>query len=152
MYIGTHMQVFVNHNGSIFQSKQPILMADNRGYRYGDGLFETIKIINGKIILDEFHFERLFSGLGRLKFVQPESWTATKFKSEISELCKKNQCEQLARIRLSIYRGNGGLYDENKSSDYIIEAWPLEVSLNNLNKNGLLIDIFSDSKKSCDEF
>jgi branched-chain amino acid aminotransferase len=127
-------------------------MADNRGYRYGDGLFETIKIINGKIVLEKFHFERLFSGLTRLKFIVPGSWNATKFHSEVVELCKKNQCEQLARVRLSVYRGNGGLYDENKNSDYLIEAQPLEETLNRLNENGLIIDIFNDARKSCDQF
>jgi len=127
-------------------------MADNRGYRYGDGLFETIKIINGKIVLENFHFDRLFSGLIRLKFVVPGSWNAKKFHSEVAELCKKNQCEQLARARLSVYRGNGGLNDENKNSDYLIEAWPLEETLNRLNENGLIIDIFNDARKSCDQF
>lgn len=59
-------------------ANEPVLMADNRGYRYGDGLFETMKLISGKIILEKYHFERLFSGLKLLKFRIPALFTAKK--------------------------------------------------------------------------
>ena len=65
-------------NGKILPADEPVLMADNRGYRYGDGLFETMKMINGKIILEKYHFERLFSGLKLLKFRIPSLFTAGK--------------------------------------------------------------------------
>ena len=146
------MPVFVNHNGTIYQNNETILMADNKSYRYGYGLFETMKLINGKIILEELHFERFFSSLALMKITLPESCTAAKFHTEIVELCKKNLCEPRARIRLSVYPGNGGLYDENKNSFYLIETWPLEETVNRLNVNGLLIDVFDDAKKSCDTF
>ena len=146
------MPLFINHNGTTYQNNEAILMADNKSYRYGYGLFETMKLINGKIILEELHFERLFSGLALLKMSLPESCTATKFNSEIMDLCKKNLCERMARIRLSVYSGNGGLYDENKNSYYLIEAWPLEETVNTLNDKGLLIDVYNEAKKSCDAF
>jgi len=105
----------------------PVLLASNRGYRYGDGLFETMKIMNGKIILASMHFERL-------------------------SLCKRNECDLLARVRLSAFRGNGGLYDEDRGLQYIIECWSLTESVNELNTNGLVIDIYPEAKKTCDLF
>jgi branched-chain amino acid aminotransferase len=139
-------------NGKIIAATEPVLMASNRGYRYGDGLFETIKILNGRILLGNYHFERLFTGLSLLQFQIPVLFTVEKIEKEILLLCRKNNCGDLGRVRLSVFRGNGGLYDEDKVLQYLIECWPLNESVNNLNENGLVIDIYPDAEKSCDKF
>jgi branched-chain amino acid aminotransferase len=145
----------MNHvcvNGKILPANKPVLAADNRGYRYGDGLFETMKLIKGGLVLEKYHFERLFSGLKLLQFRIPSLFTTAKLRKEIIALCKKNDCTELARVRLSVFRGNGGLYDETKGLQYLIECWPAERQVNDLNKNGLDIDIYPDAQKSCDLF
>ena len=139
-------------NGKILPADEPALLVANRGYRYGDGLFETIKVSEGLLMLENYHFERLFSGLSLLKFELPAHFTKEKIKAGILLLCKKNDCEKLARVRLSVFRGNGGLYDEDKSLQFIIECWPLSNSVSKLNENGLVIDVYSDGAKSCDKF
>jgi len=141
-------------NGKILKENEPALMVSNRGYRYGDGLFETMKIIEGKIILAQLHFERLFSSLQLLKFKTPELFTVEKLQQEILSLAKKNKCERLARVRLSVFRGHGGLYDNDKDKEpqYIIECWPLNESVNRLNENGFVIDVYPIARKSCDIF
>ena len=143
---------YINLNGKIQPGDQPALLVSNRGYRYGDGLFETIKLMNSEILLVSFHFERLFSGLSLLKFEIPKLFTVESVKQEIGSLCKKNLCEKLARVRMSVFRGNGGLYDENRSLQYVIECWPLNEPVNKLNEIGLVIDIYPDARKSCDVF
>jgi branched-chain amino acid aminotransferase len=145
----------MNHicvNGKMLPADEPALLVSNRGYRYGDGLFETMKIAAGRIVLENYHFERLFSGLLLMKFDKPGLFTKEKISQEILQLCKKNECEKLARARLSVFRGNGGLYDEDKTLQYVIESWPLIESVNKLNENGLVIDIYPDAEKSCDKF
>ncbi len=127
-------------------------MADNRGYRYGDGLFETMKMINGKIILEKYHFERLFNGIKLVKFQIPPMFKAHKLRGEISGICKKNKCAELARIRLSVFRGDGGLNIKNTQLQYLIECWPADTSVNAINKNGYTIDIFPGMQKTCDVF
>lgn len=82
----------------------------------------------------------------------PSTVTVDRLKDEIQALCNKNKCDELARVRLSVSRGDGGLYDGGTRPDYLIECWPLDVSANNLNENGLVIDIFPDSRKSVDKF
>lgn len=143
---------YVSLNGKLLPEQEPVLLAANRGYRYGDGLFETMKMINGKIMLSEYHFERLFAGLVLLQFEIPKFFTAEKIQEHVLALCKKNSCEHLARIRLSVFRGNGGLYDENKTLEYLVECWPLNESVNSLNENGLAIGVYTDARKSCDRF
>ena len=139
-------------NGKLLPANEPALMADNRGYRYGDGLFETMKMVNGKVILEKYHFERLFSGIKLLKFRAPSLFKASTLRQEILRTCKKNKCDQLGRIRLSVFRGNGGLNDPLNNLQWLIECWPADTSVNQINKNGLIIGIFPDMQKGCDVF
>ena len=139
-------------NGKFFSADEPVLLASNRGYRYGDGLFETMKVQQGNILLADYHFERLYTGIAMLQFEMPRLFLHQRTEDEILHLCKKNKCEQLGRVRLSVFRGNGGLYDEEKALQYLIECWPLNESVSKLNENGLVIDIYSEAEKSCDKF
>lgn len=141
---------YVVTNGKFLEKDKVALPADDHSYRYGDGLFETIKLLDGKILLKEYHFERLFSGVRTLKFTIPAFFTEENIEAAIKKLCVKNNCERLARVRLSVSRGNGGLYDCDNQFSYLIESWPLE--LRGLNENGLVIDIFPDARKSIDAF
>lgn len=134
------------------KADEPVFLSSNRGYRYGDGLFETIKIVNKNIQLEDYHFERLFSGLQLLKFELPGLFTRDNFVKGIIHLCEKNNCLSLARVRLSVFRGNGGLNDGDTIACYLVECWPLNESQNRLNENGLVVDIFPDARKSCDTF
>src|SRR4029079_19603063 len=100
------MKKYFNYNGRFFADEENVLSKDDRSYRYGDGLFETMKLINGNILLRDYHFERLFSGLDILKIKIPVLFTKQKIEKKIKELCKKNECDSSARIRLSVSRGN----------------------------------------------
>lgn len=143
---------FICLDGKIITANEPALLADNRGFRYGDALFETMKFSNGEIVLNQFHFERLFAGLQLLDYILPAHFNESLLQQNIHELIQKNKCGKTARIRLTIFRGHGGLYDENKMAGYLIECWPLSDTANTLNENGLIIDILPDAEKSCDKY
>jgi branched-chain amino acid aminotransferase len=54
-------------------------------------------------------------------------------------------------VRLSILRGDGGLYDAiNHTPHYIIQTWKLPEGNGEWNSNGLVAGIYSGVKKSCD--
>lgn len=146
------MKKYFNYNGRFFENDEAVLSIDNHSYRYGDGLFETMKMIKENILLADYHFERLFSGLKILKFTIPSFFTKQKIAEEIKAQCKKNNCEELARVRLSVSRGNGGLYDCDDQFSYLIECSPLEQNNANLNADGLVINIYPDARKSIDDF
>ncbi len=139
-------------DGKFVNESESVLVASNRAYRYGDGMFETMKVINGQILLASYHFDRLFAGLELMKFTLPVHLSAKLLSEKILQLCDKNSCASLARVRLSFSRGNGGLYDGDNRVSYIIECWPLSNTVNEINSNGLVIGIFPDARKSCDKF
>lgn len=143
---------YLNHNGKFIASGKAIIKADNRSFRYGDGCFETMRVYNGKLLLKDLHFERLFSSLRALKFAVPATFTPDYLEGIILELGKKNGVSHLGRIRLTIYRSDGGLYDlTDLYPNHIIQAWPLQKDSIKLNELGQLIDIYSGCRKACDE-
>jgi branched-chain amino acid aminotransferase len=151
-FIYIHSMDHTCFDGKIIPASQLPIRADNKSYRYGDGLFETMKMINGSIPLSTLHFDRFFAGLQLLEYVIPSLFTPEKLTNEIIKLCEVNHCTSLARIRLSASRGDGGLYDGSDQLHYLIESWPASESINALNENGLVIGIYPLARKSCDSF
>ena len=143
---------FVNVNGKVIERDKAFIRTADHSYRYGHGLFETIKIASGKILLSDLHFDRLFKGLAILKLNVPKLVSPQILTQQILDICKKNNCEKLARVRLSVSAGEGGLYDCDEKLQYLIECWSLPDTINNINENGLVIDIFPGAQKSCDIF
>ncbi len=140
---------FFCYNDKFYPSNTSVISPGNRSLRYGDGLFETMKMLNEKIINKDFHFERLFNGLETLQFAIPKNFTASFLEKKLRETAAKNNHSNITRVRLMIFRGNGGIFDpENLFPNYIIETWPLPDSY--FNENGLIVDIFPGAKKSCD--
>lgn len=147
------MQVgFLCYNGKYIPAADPIFTADNRSFRYGDGFFETLKVYQGKVLLADLHFERLLASLHLLHFDIPAHFTRDFFVKQILDLCNKNNVAQMARVRVAIFRSDGGLYDPiNNLPNYLIQCWELSKTVLELNENGLVTDIFPDVKKSCDK-
>lgn len=145
------MANFINFNGKLVPAGSPIITADSRALRYGDGLFETMRVQNGRVLLFDWHMERLFEGMRSLQFELPRLLTADYLKESVLELCKKNGVSVLARVRLNVIRSTGGLYDPlNLVPQYIIEAMPLAGHYQSLNENGLVLGLYEGGYKSCD--
>jgi branched-chain amino acid aminotransferase len=143
---------YINYNGKILDAATPIVAAQSRGLRYGDGIFETIKLKNGNLILNDEHFARLWRGMQLLQFDIPKLWSPEKLEAQIIELAAKNKLTA-ARVRLTIIRGDGGIYDaKNHSPNYIIEAIALPEDNGPLNSNGLQLCFYEAAKKSVDAF
>jgi aminodeoxychorismate lyase len=147
------MANYTNQNGKIINENNAVVAVNNRSFRYGDGYFETIKMCNSKIILAEAHFSRMFATLAQLQFDIPSYYTPTYFTEQILQLATKNAHQKCGRIRLTFYRGNGGLYDaENNNANYVIQTWALNTENNKLNENGLVIGLYTNGFKAADPF
>jgi branched-chain amino acid aminotransferase len=144
---------FLSLNGKLIANDNPVLLADNRSFRYGDGFFETIRWERGTAFLWDYHIKRFFSTLDELGFLIP-AWRNEDFlRSAIQALVLKNKQENKARIRCTVYRGEGGLHDPNADlPQLIIQSWLLEDGLLNLNSNGLDLTIFRNAIKAADGY
>lgn len=141
---------FLCSDGQFINAEQPIIKADNRGFRYGDGIFETLRCVDGNIPLASYHFDRLFKGLQTLFFDVPTRYTPEYFTTQIKALCTRNK-HNPARVRLTIYRGNGGIKNpQNHFPHYIIQSLPLPYKQWQLNENGLVLGLCTDVQKNCD--
>ena len=141
------------YNEKYFRQGEAVISADNRSFRFGDGVFETMKMVDENIPLCNYHFERLFSSLQLLKFETPDYFTAAYLSEQIKNLALKNDHTKFSRIRLNVFRGDGGLYDlENNRPNYIIQTWELNEKAAALNEEGLITGIYTKAKKTCDIF
>ena len=63
---------YFNFNGKLFKEDATVLSASSRGLRFGDGLFETIKSMNGHLEFLDEHLARLWKGMQVLQFNIPK--------------------------------------------------------------------------------
>jgi branched-chain amino acid aminotransferase len=143
---------WLNLNGTYVEEKTPVIRADNRAFRYGDGLFETMKVVVGSIRLKELHFERLFKGMETLQIMLQGFINDDMFEEQIRKTILKNRISGPARVRLTVYRGDGGLYEfNNTSAGYVIQVWSLSSSSMAMNDNGLKVGLYEGGRKAIDE-
>lgn len=141
------------YNGKFVAASDTVLTADNRSFRYGDGCFETMRVYQGEVLLADLHFERLMASLHLLHFDPPQSFTKQYFANLVMELCTRNHHDELARVRLTVFRADGGLYAPvNNIPQFIIQSWELDKQILELNDAGLQLDVFPDARISCDKF
>ena len=131
----------VNFNGALIADSKVQLSTQNRGFKYGDAIFETIKVVNDKVVFIEDHYFRLMASMRMLRMRIPMEFTLEFLQDEILKLTKELSSSSVYRIRLTVFRKDGGLYTPTTNEvDYIIEGAPLEV----INKEVYKIDVFKD--------
>lgn len=143
---------YLLHNDKFLLSTDPLFTAQNRGFRYGDGLFESMRMCAGKLQFAEKHADRLTAGMKALKMEGAGLMDEYFLRQKASELAKKNKLKDGARLRLSVYRADGGLYTpENNNIGYLLEASALSTENYELNKKGLIVDVFDELTKTADK-
>ena len=136
----------VNFNGNLLPATENYLNHENRGLRYGDALFETIRVVNNTIFFWEDHYLRLMASMRILRMEIPMNFTMEFLEAEILKTIKANESESYAaRVRLTVFRNNGGLYlPETQAISYCIESNGLEVPFFILNEAKYEVELFKD--------
>lgn len=138
----------VNYNGNIIEAGQPIFTASNRAFRYGDAVFETIRLINGEILFFEKHLHRLAKSMELLGMNSHDDLTFHNLYLSIRHLDQINHLKGNGRIRLEVFRNDGGLYTpQTNNVSYLIEVSSLAHKNYQLNETGLKIELYTDIKK-----
>lgn len=139
---------YINYNGFIYKDDEAIFTAKNRGFRYGDALFETIRVVNGKPCFLEDHFRRLKKGMETLKMKPGGNISFNDLKDQIEKLLAKNHVNKGGRIRLSVFRSADGFFaPKNQTKSYVIEAKPFDDNEYILNEKGLVIDTYNELRR-----
>ncbi len=140
--------LYLNNNGEVLKNKGATLAAANRAHLYGDGLFESIRIVNGQPVNLEAHILRMLEGAIALKMRTPSFFSTNFFEEKIKELLKASMIDSGGRVRISLDRLSGGTYrPESNEVSYFIEVYPLEDNQYKLNTRGWEVDLYTSIRK-----
>lgn len=139
---------FCIYNGHLISLYEPAISFSNRAFRYGDSVFESIRYTNGKIMFLADHVKRIKLSMTTLRMNVPAEFTTGNIEQLIFHLLEQNNIKQDARIRLTVFRNEGGFYtpDTNDIS-FLIESEALETTGYQLNQKGLWVDVYAEIKK-----
>ena len=136
----------INFNGTLQDNSSNLLSIDNRGYAYGDALFETIKVLNGKILFWEDHYFRLMASMRILRMEIPMNFTMEFLQDEIIKTLEaNNEIGNSVRVKLLVNRVVGGKYlPVSNNIDYVITTEVLPTDLYQITDSSYIIDLYKD--------
>ena len=134
----------INFNGTLTESNTQISI-HNRSFLYGDGVFETLKVADNKVLFFEDHYFRLMASMRIVRMEIPMEFTMEFLESQILELVTQKGIADSARVRMTVFRNEGGYYTpETNSVSYVIEASSLDAKVYSPNNGFYEVDLFKD--------
>ena len=131
----------LNYNGDLVSSDTLKISPNNRAFRYGDSVFEIVKIVNGKLIFWEDHYFRLMASMRMLRMKIPIEFTLEFLEQEILKTLPIETKYLTQSARLSITRKDGGFYlPKTNKVDYLIQVQDISFSI----KPKYTIDLYKD--------
>lgn len=133
----------INLNGD--SSVQENVLTQNRAFLYGDAVFETVKIVKGKILFLEDHYFRLMASMRILRMEIPMDFTMEFFEDQVLSTASNNGFEQSARARITVYRNDGGYYlPTTNTISYLIHTSSLENQFFVFENKECEVDLYKD--------
>jgi branched-chain amino acid aminotransferase len=134
----------VNFNGVVV-TKEENLLVQNRGFLYGDAVFETVKIVNGKVLFLEDHYFRLMASMRVVRMEIPMNFTMEYFEEQLILVAQTNGHMESSRARITCYRNDGGYYlPKNNSISFLIHSSSLDTSVYTIDSLGCEVDLYKD--------
>ena len=141
------MKDLVNLNGDVVPGDKPVITLDNRAYHYGDGLFESMRIVEGRASFLDAHWARLTTGAALLRIKLPSNLDRDAFERYINELVQRTGLLN-ARCRFTLFRTGPGFYrPAEHEGGFTLELHTLEEPTYALNGHGLMVDIWPEMRK-----
>lgn len=138
----------VIYNGKFLDDSKPVLPINNRAFHYGDGLFESFRVVNGKACFLPIHFNRALKGLEAMSIDPPEGIDVDRFQELVAELIKKNNISAGGRGRFTVFRAGPGHYQpKGNEANHTIEMYEYVDNKYTLNQVGHTVDIYPEIKK-----
>ena len=134
----------INFNGTIETSTNNILF-NNRAFLYGDGIFETVRIVNNKVLFLEDHYFRLMSGMRIIRMDIPMNFSMEYFEEQLLSTAKANSISDSCKVRITVFRNNGGLYlPETNSISFLINATEIIEKKYKIANKEYEVDLYKD--------
>ena len=109
-------------NGRLVDAAEAVISIEDRGFRYGDGVFETIAVHGGVPYQFEWHMARLASGLQAVKI----SFPTESLRDHCRQLLKKNAlADGILRIQVTRGAGSRGYLPETADATFAMETMAL---------------------------
>lgn len=134
----------INYNGSLVDNSE-IVLHQNRGFLYGDSVFETIKVLDAKVLFLEDHYFRLTASMRIVRMEIPMNFTMEYFEEQILSLVHRMSDSSSFRVRFSVFRKSGGFYlPETNDVEFVVVAEPLEAALYSFDNAAYEVELFKD--------
>ena len=135
----------ININGTILEDSEAYLSVENRGFAYGDAVFETIKV-NSKPLFWEVHYFRLMASMRILRMEIPMHFTPEFLESQIMDLVDtQSEKAKSYRVKLTVFRATGGYYTPTSNAvKFTIVLAPLDSDIYNSYTDSCEIELFKD--------
>jgi branched-chain amino acid aminotransferase len=139
---------FINLNSNLIPESELVIDIHNRAFRYGDGIFESMRVNEGALFFAPFHSARLSEALDLLNMQLPVTPTEDFLSNEVLKLCRINR-HQSARVRMQVWREGQGLYAPSAShSSFCISSSHLPDGGYLLSDNYVKLCIYENQKKT----
>jgi branched-subunit amino acid aminotransferase/4-amino-4-deoxychorismate lyase len=139
---------YIYVDNEVISTPEKGIRSTNRAYSFGDGVFESVRLINGKPINLDQHIARLKSGAKAIKITYNEAWDHAFFEKIIAELVEKIGITEGGKAKIHLDRSEGGNYIPTSTEGTIlVEAMAFESNHFELNTKGWEIDLYQDLKK-----
>lgn len=139
------MSEWLIYNGELIERSALPLTEGNRAFRYGDGCFETMRMVAGRIPLWQHHADRATKAVEALGLEM--ELDADAMLQQIEQLAAKTELQN-ARLRWYIYRDSEGAYlPKDNQVAYLIEIAAIDTDNFSINRKGLTIGIYKEDKK-----
>ena len=134
----------INFNGLIVSNDTNILTR-NRAFLYGDAVFETVKIMDSKVLFLEDHYFRLMSSMRVIRMEIPMNFTMEYLEEQILTLAKSKNMAISSRARITVYRNDGGYYlPQDNTVSFLISVESLDTAFYSINKKDYVVDLYTD--------
>lgn len=134
----------INFNGQLIAASDSELY-NNRAFLFGDAVFETLKVLDNKILFFEDHYFRLMSSMRILRMEIPMNFTMEFIENQILNLIATQKKSPAFRIRITVYRNSDGYYLPTSSDvNYLINALSLENPLYTFEDAAYEVDLYKD--------
>ena len=136
----------INYNGTLLPQEERVITNNNRAFKYGDGVFDTSKYVQGKLLFWEEHYLRLMAGMRILRMQIPMSFSMEFLEEGMLKLIAENNLESSAvRVQITVFRKDSQLYTPTTNTvDYLIETSPLTPPLSTLSEAPYEVELFKD--------